>query len=434
MTTTSGIASGIRRRSLLAAVSMAAMLSIAPAALAQDVSGELVILNWIGGSEAEMLKELEAGFTAKYPNVTIREVAITAQGDARGGIRTALLSGEVVDVLINTWPAFRDELVGSGMLRPIDEQWASFGWDKALSQSWRDLGSTDGVTYGVQYTYGDRSGIWYKPEHLEKAGIAEPPKTWEEFIASIEKLKAAGFETPIPMPAKYWAHGEWFESLLLRIGGVEAAAKLAAHEIPWTDEVVKTTLRKYAELLKAGCCGDANAMFAGDWDASADQIFKADAGNYLLIGMWMNNRARTDYGLEEGVDYSLFQFPSLGMGYDDTSSVDAKEFLVMANGPNPAAADAFLDYSISAEGANILAKWGYASPSNNVDPSLYGPVQKTATAAVAQSKVQFVLGDLLPGDLVDEYRVQLQKFLQDPSDANIDAVTAAIEAKAAESY
>ncbi len=50
------------------------------------------------------------------------------------------------------------------------------------SQSWKDLGSTDGVTYGVNYTYGDRSAIWYKKAHLEKAGI-EPPKTWEEFIA-----------------------------------------------------------------------------------------------------------------------------------------------------------------------------------------------------------------------------------------------------------
>jgi hypothetical protein len=53
-----------------------------------------------------------------------------------------------------------------------------------------------------------------------------------------------------------------------------------------------------------------------------------------------------------------------------------------------------------------------------------------AADAVAASKVQFVLGDLLPGDLVDEYRVQLQKFLQDPSDATIDAVTQALEAKA----
>ena len=150
--------------------------------------------------------------------------------------------------------------------------------------------------------------------------------------------------------------------------------------------------------------------------------------------MWMNNRAKNDYKLVEGKDYSLFQFPALGMGHDDTSSVDAKELLVTANGANPKAADAFLDYWTSAEAANILAKAGYASPSSNVDKSLYGEAQKVATEAVASSKLQFVLGDLLPGDLIDEYRVQLQKFLQDPSEANIDTVLAAIEAKAQGSY
>ncbi|MFY8030524.1 MAG: ABC transporter substrate-binding protein, partial [Devosia sp.] len=251
---------------------------------------------------------------------------------------------------------------------------------------------------------------------------------------SIETLKGAGFAAPIAMPAKYWAHGEWFETLLLRTGGVEAAAKRAAHEIPWTDDVVKTTLKKYAELLKAGCCGTPEQMFAGDWDYSADQIFTADASNYLMIGMWMNSRALNDYKLKEGVDYSIFQFPAMGLGHDDTSSVDAKEVLVTSNGANPAAADAFLAYMVTKDAADILASYGYASPSKSADPSLLGPVQQVATAAVAASKVQFVLGDLLPGDLVDEYRVQLQKFLQDPSDAMIDEVTAAIEAKAAESY
>ena len=77
-----------------------------------------------------------------------------------------------------------------------------------------------------------------------------------------------------------------------------------------------------------------------------------------------------------------------------------------------------------------MAKHGLASPSNKVDATIYGPVQATAVAALANAKVQFVLGDLLPGDLVDEYRVQLQKLIQDPSDANIDAVEAALEAKA----
>ena len=256
---------GIRRRGLLAGAGLALLLSAAPS-FAQDLSGELVILQWQGGTDAELWQKLEADFIAKHPGVSIRELNITAQGDARGGIRTALLGGETVDLIINTWPAFRKEMADAGILRPIDQQWTDNGWDKVLDQSWKDLGSTDGVTYGIQYTYGDRSGIWYKTSQLEKAGVAVP-KTWEEFTAAIATLKAAGYATPIPMPGKYWAHGEWFETLLLRTGGVEAAAKLAAHEIPWTDEVVKTTLKKYAELLKAGCCGTPEQMFAGDWDS-----------------------------------------------------------------------------------------------------------------------------------------------------------------------
>jgi len=435
MTSSSKFSPEIRRRTLLAGAGSTALLAVAGATRAQDaVSGELVVLNWLGGSELDMMHSIQKAFLAKYPNVTIREVVVTGQGDMRGGIRTALMGGEVVDVLINTWPAFRKELADAGMLRPVDDQWKSFGWDKLVSQSWKDLGSIAGVTYGLTYTFGDRSGIWYKKEHLAKAGVTEPPKTWDEFVASFAKLTQAGYTAPVAIPGKYWAHAEWFETLLLRTAGVETATKLAAHEIPWTDPAVKTALTKYAQMLTSGCCGAPNTMLANDWDGEADQIFQANAKNYLLIGMWMNNRAKNDYKLVEGKDYSLFQFPSLGMGHDDTSSVDAKELLVTTNGPNPKAADAFLDFWTSAEAANILAKAGYASPSSNVDASLYGEAQKVATQAVASSKLQFVLGDLLPGDLVDEYRVQLQKFLQDPSDANIDMVLAAIETKAKGSY
>jgi len=433
MTHSFGLAPKLKRRAILAGAAFALFTSVSPAVLAQDASGELTILQWHSGTDAQLWQELEADFAAKNPGVTVKELVVTGQGDMRGPMRTALLGGEKVDIIINTWPAFRAELADAGLLRPIDDLWTAADLGSQLDQSWRDLSSTAGVTYGVTYTYGDRSAVWYKTAHLEKAGVT-PPTTWEEFLGSLDKLKAAGFAAPIAMPAKYWAHGEWFETLLLRTGGVEAAAKLAAHEIPWTDEVVKTTLRKYAELLKAGCCGTPEQMFAGDWDYSADQIFTADASNYLMIGMWMNARAINDYKLKEGVDYSIFQFPALGLGHDDTSSVDAKEVMVTSNGNNPAAAEAFLTYMVTKDAADILAKYGYASPSKSADTSLLGPVQQVATANVAKSKVQFVLGDLLPGDLVDEYRVQLQKFLQDPSDATIDAVTAAIEAKAAELY
>ncbi len=422
----------LRRRSLLAGTVLTAIALSAPMAWAQDLSGELVILQWQTGTDGDMWKEVEAKFTELHPGVTIREfLPAGLQGDPRGGIRTAIMGGEVVDVIINTWPAFRAELVNAGVLRPVDEQWASFGWDQKLSQSWRDLGSIDGTTYGVTYTYGDRSAIWYKTAQLEKAGVT-PAKTWEEFLASFDKLKAAGYPAPVVIPAKYWAHTEWFETLLLRTAGVETAGQLAAHQIPWTDPKVKAALMKYAEMLQAGCCADAATMLA--IEEPAPTLYTAEESNYMLFGMWTNTVLKNDLALEEGVDYSVFQFPALGMGFDDTSSVDTKELNVTTNGANPAAADAFLDFIIGPDASNIMAKYGYASPSTAMDGSLLGPVQQVATAAVASSKVQFVLGDLLPGDLVDEYRVQLQRFLQDPSEATVDQVLAAIEAKAATAY
>lgn len=423
----------IRRSALMAAAGALLLVGTSTATFAQDLDGELVILQWQGGVEGELWADLEAAFMEANPGVTVREMVVTGQGDMRGAMRAALLGGEVVDIIINTWPAFRAELADAGIIRSIDNEWAANGWSEQLSDSWRDLGSLPDGTYGLTYTYGNRSGVWYKTAHLENAGI-EPPETWDELLASFDTLRGAGYEAPFAIPGKFWAHAELFETLLIRTSGIETAMALAAHEIPWTGPAVRAALGKYAELINAGCCGDAATMLANDWDGEADQLFLADARNYLMIGMWMNGRARGDYGMTEGVDYSIFQFPALGLGHDDTSMVDSKEVNLTTNGSNPEAAIAFFDFLVSADAANILASFGYASPSSEADTSLLGPVQQISTSAVANSRVQFVLGDLLPGDLVDEYRVQLQRFLQDPSEATIDSVLAAIEAKAQASY
>jgi hypothetical protein len=197
---------------------------------------------------------------------------------------------------------------------------------------------------------------------------------------------------------------------------------------------VKNTLDKFAELVKAGCCGDANTMLAMDWDNASDAVFKAGTHGWQIIGMWNNDRAQSTDGLKQGVDYSITQFPAMGAGHDDVSSVDTKEFSELTSGANQPAADAFLAWITTKDAADIVAQHGLASPSNKVDGSLYGPVIKASVDAVAAAKPQFVMGDLLPGDLVDEYRVQLQKFLQDPSDATIAAIQQDLEAKAATSY
>ena len=46
---------GFTRRSVLAGASLAVLLAVSPV-VAQDVSGELVILEWQGGTDSEMWK------------------------------------------------------------------------------------------------------------------------------------------------------------------------------------------------------------------------------------------------------------------------------------------------------------------------------------------------------------------------------------------
>src|SRR3569623_3579957 len=108
----------LRRRTFIAALAGTLLLSAGPT-YAQDVSGELVLLDWASGSEQEMIKALEEGFTKAHPGVHFKEINLTVQGDARGAIRAALQSGEKADLFINTWPAFRKELVDAGLLRDL---------------------------------------------------------------------------------------------------------------------------------------------------------------------------------------------------------------------------------------------------------------------------------------------------------------------------
>jgi len=413
------------------AATLAAMICFGTPALALD--GELVMINWLGGAQGEMMDKLQEDFEARNPGVTVRNVVPQAGGDARGGIRAVLMGGEQADLLVNTWPAFRAELIEAGLIVPLDEAYEANGWGEKLGESWRALSIVDGANYGLTYTFGDRSGIWYRTDTMEKAGIA-PPETFEEFVGDFAALKDAGI-TPISVPAKVWAHAEWFESLLLRTAGADYMARLAAGEASWTDEEVKAALSKWKEMIEAGCCDDGNTMLALDWDISVDAALKTGDAAYVLMGMWLNTRAKQEYGETPGEDFDIVQFPAMGLGHDDESMVDAKEFNVLSSVENREAADAFMTYMLTADAAGIMAEYGLASPSSDVDPSIYDPViQRSVDEVAGASKLQFVLGDLLPGDLGSEYRVALQRFLQDPSDETIDMVTGQLADVAERAY
>ncbi|TBF70683.1 carbohydrate ABC transporter substrate-binding protein (plasmid) [Rhizobium leguminosarum] len=423
----------IRPKAFQAAAFAVALTSWGASALAQSPKN-VELLTWLGGPDRKVLDSLAAGFEAKHPDFKIDIKVVTSQGDARGGMRTALLGGDRPDLITNTWPAFRQELADANILRDVTADWSSMGWDKALSSSWRDISTTGGAVYGVPYIFGYRSGIWHVPADLKTIGLSAFPSSFDDFLGTFKPLRNAGFAEPIAMPAKVYAHTEWFETLLLRTGGPDVVSDLGAHKIAWTDPRVAEALRQYSRLFEAGCCADAKLMYATHWDDAADRIFVQRKANFLQIGMWINARAISQYHLKPGTDYALGKFPALGRGFDNASIIDAKEILATNNGENPKGADLFLDYIVSSEGADIIAKAGFTTPSSNVDKSIYDPVAAASVSYVNEGPVRFVLGDMLPGSLVDEYRLALQQFIADPKEANIQPTLERIEAAAGRAY
>jgi raffinose/stachyose/melibiose transport system substrate-binding protein len=86
----------------------------------------------------------------------------------------------------------------------------------------------DGKVVGVPWQTGEVA-FFYNKKLFEKAGVkAEDIKTWDDFLAAVKKIKAAGI-TPIVVGAgEKWPMHFYYSYLVMRIGGEHALADAKA--------------------------------------------------------------------------------------------------------------------------------------------------------------------------------------------------------------
>lgn len=143
-----------------------------------------------------------------------------------------------------------------------------------------DLVTVDGKQYGVPYT-DYQWGIYYRKDLFEQAGVTDKPKTWDEFLAACEKIKASGLE-PIVIGSKdLWPTAGWFDYLNLRLNGYEFHMELMAGKIPYTDPRVKALFEKWGELLDKGYFVKNHASLS--WQESQSLLYQGKAA-MMLIG------------------------------------------------------------------------------------------------------------------------------------------------------
>ena len=175
------------RRLMIGAVSAAALgMAMATPSFAAGTT-----LTWLTDSGNDSLAQanaLIAGYKAKNPDVTIELETRPGGADGDNLVKTRLATGEMTDVFnYNSGSLFQ-------AIKPADNlvDLSALGAQAGILDSFKTtVTATDGTVRGVPYGTAMGGGIFYNRKIYKELGLSVP-KTWAEFIANCDKIKAAG--------------------------------------------------------------------------------------------------------------------------------------------------------------------------------------------------------------------------------------------------
>jgi ABC-type glycerol-3-phosphate transport system substrate-binding protein len=400
---------------------------------ATDITGNVSVMAVWSGGEQDAFQQVINGFTALYPNVTVK---YTSAGDQLPTVlSTAVQGGNPPSVAAVPQPGLMKDFVARGALKPIT--YAESVLKENYGPSWLTLGSVDGTLYGFVFKGANKSTVWYNVKAFQDAGV-QPPATWEDLLTAAKTLKASGVSAYSIGGADGWTLTDLFENIYLRTAGPDMYDQLTNLDIPWTDASVTTALQDLAQIFgdTTNIAGGPSGALQTDFPTSVTNVFTTPPkaamvfeGDFVQGVILDSTKAQPETG------FNQFAFPSIS---GSPASVVGGGDTIIAFKDDPAT-QAFIKYLATPEAATIWAKiGGFSSPNLNVDPSVYPDTISRATAsALASAEVfRFDMSDLTPpafGGTVGqgEWKV-LQDFLKDPS--NIQGTQQALQKAAVKAY
>jgi raffinose/stachyose/melibiose transport system substrate-binding protein len=246
------------------------------------------------------MEKIFAAFTAKNPDITVK-LQFTPDADYQNRLSTALRGGKGPDIAQLKAYGELQPLVDGGYLDALDEsvpELKDFS-EPALGGS---RGIADGKLYGVPYST-PVMGVFYNTEIFEKNGIAVP-KTYADFVAACDKLKAAGV---LPIAAGGANGSGW--ALEINVGvvgptiyGAGFYDEMMSGKARFTDPRFVEVLQRVKDLAPYYSDG-----FAGvDYTAATQQFISGKAAMFFG-GAWENGSFKAQ---NPNLKFSIFPFPA----------------------------------------------------------------------------------------------------------------------------
>jgi len=348
---------------------------------------EQVTINWwhiqTETEHRNLWQSLAEQYMAKNPNVKI-EITVMENENFKAKLTTVMQSGEVPDLFQSWGGGTMNQQVEAGLLKDITSYLDKDGWRETFSEGALGVYAYKGRNYGVPRDMG-MVGFWYNKDLFAKAGISNPPATWNEFLEVIKKLKAAGI-TPIALgEGDKWPGAFYWEYLAVRIGGEEAFIKAASREGSFTDPAFVAAGEKLLELVATE---PFQLGFLGaTWADEATLMGNGEAGMDLM-GQWAPGSFRENSidGKGLGDKAGWFKFPMVegGAGHPNDALGGGNGFVVGKNAPEETVD--FLKFISSVESQIAQANIGLSVPVvNGAEVGLTDPMLKLVQKGAAEA-------------------------------------------------
>jgi raffinose/stachyose/melibiose transport system substrate-binding protein len=283
---------------------------------------------------------LIAKFNEEYPDVTVEVQSIT---DYAGELATRMQTTEYGDVLM-----IPDAVPSTAFSKYFEP----FGTVEELSDKYQEgyLYSKwyDGQVYGLAYMC-TVQGIVYNKAVFEEAGITELPKTPDEFLDCLQKIKDNTDAIPYYTNANSgWTLDQWEDHAF---GTVTGNANYKNNELPNDKAAFDEGSSHYViaklvyDIVSQGLCESDPTTC--DWEASKLMLNNGEIG-CMVLGSWALSQMKEAGDHPDDVGYMPFPYSIDGQQYA-TSGTDYC-YAINKNTKNMAAAKAFVQFMVDESG------------------------------------------------------------------------------------
>ena len=190
-----------------------------------------------------------------------------------------------------------------GALGDLNDIAAKNGWDKVVPKALQRFSKYKDKWIAAPVNVHSTNWVWANKAVLDKLGTGVP-KNWDEFIAALDKAKAAGV-VPLAHGGQPWQDGTVFEAVVLTTGGGDFYKKTLNDLDPAAlkSDQMKTVFERMAKLRTY-----VDPNFSGrDWNLASAMVIKGEAA-FQMMGDWAKGEF-VAAGKKPDTDFLCFRFP-----------------------------------------------------------------------------------------------------------------------------